>query len=60
MHCNWGWQGSYDGYFAFSVFNATMGPHFHVPDVEETRSADKYNYNHRLKIITYSAPAFVE
>ena len=55
-----GWQGSYDGYFASSVFNATMGPHFHVPDVEETRSADKHNYNHRLKIIIYSAPAFVE
>ena len=37
-----------------------MGPHFNVPDLGETRSADKHNYNHRLKIITYSAPAFVE
>lgn len=58
FHCNWGWQGRYDGYFTSSVFNVTDGPHFNNPNLGETRSDGNYNYNHHLKIITYNRPFF--
>lgn len=58
MHCNWGWEGRYDGYYTSSVFNASNGPHFNDPNWGETRSGGKYNYNHKLKIITYNRPHF--
>jgi len=25
LHCNWGWDGKYDGYFASKAFDAVKG-----------------------------------
>ncbi|MCM1151151.1 MAG: C10 family peptidase [Alistipes sp.] len=63
LHCNWGWGGDYDGYFASKVFDAknpviedkeeTEGENSDTP---ETRGENSRNYTWWFRIVTYDKP----
>jgi hypothetical protein len=43
VHCNWGWNGSRDGYYYSDAFNTNNGP--------VTRTDSPYHYQYELKMI---------
>lgn len=51
IHCNWGWDGSHNGYFLSDVLNAEQDPAFNDNDVTSTRSS---NFRYRLKTATFT------
>lgn len=57
LHCNWGWGGSYDGYFASKAFDVnkpvTEDDGFVLP---ATRGKNSKNYTWWFRIITYNKP----
>lgn len=56
MHCNWGWNGEWDGYYASKVFKIGEG----VEGVDPNCNSNSSNYGHYYKwhyrIITYDKP----
>ena len=48
VHCNWGWDGSRDGYYYSGAFNTDNGP--------EIRSDSPYHFQYNLKIIANVSP----
>lgn len=50
VHCNWGWNGSCDGYYITNVFNLSNGAP--IPD-EGTTGTSNRHYSQYLKAITY-------
>ncbi len=51
VHCNWGYSGVGNGYYASGVFTPTQGP-VQTDGYESSHSLDK-DYNVRIKHITY-------
>lgn len=49
LHCNWGWNGNYNGYFLDNVFN-TDTPAPYNDNAESTRT----NYRYLLKYATFT------
>lgn len=45
LHCNWGWDGKYDGYFAGKAFDAVKGCYLADDNaaVSQTRGANAKN-----------------
>lgn len=53
VHCDFGWQGSCNGYYASGIFKLNgSGVEYDNP----SDSGDSTNYNDYLKIITYNRP----
>lgn len=50
VHCNWGWNGSCDGYYITNVFKLNNGAP--IPD-EGTSGTSNRHYNQYLKALTY-------
>ena len=50
-HCNWGFDGDCNGYFAMDVFDMTK------PEIPDNSDAGKdYNFTLNLKMVTGIAP----
>lgn len=49
LHCNWGWNGRYNGYFLDNVFNTDEGPVYN-DNGEQTRS----HFRFKLKYATFT------
>ena len=58
LHCNWGWGGKYDGYFAGKAFDAVKGCYLAYDNaaVSQTRGANAKNYTWWFRIVTYNKP----
>ena len=58
LHCNWGWDGKYDGYFAGKAFDALKGCDLADDNaaVAQTRGANAKNYTWWFRIVTYNKP----
>lgn len=58
LHCNWGWDGKYDGYFASKAFDAVKGCYLADDNaaVSQTRGANTKNYTWWFRIVTYNKP----
>lgn len=58
LHCNWGWGGKYDGYFASKAFDAVNGRVLGDDNaaVSQTRGANTKNYTWWFRIVTYNKP----
>ncbi len=55
VHCNWGWDGSHNGYYISGVFDLNKGAT--VLEEDETSSSSVRNYDSDYcRIITYSKP----
>ena len=54
MHCNMGWSGSCDGYYASSIFRTTSTMDEEGNIIGENNN--KYNYCKNYKIVTYDKP----
>lgn len=57
VHCNWGWDGDYNGFFKNQVFD-TNNPNANYDDEiyeAETRGTSAY-YRYKLKVIKYIRP----
>ena len=53
VHCDWGWSGMCNGYFASGVFNLGGSGMLWDNNIPWTKF---YNYNWYIKIITYDKP----
>lgn len=57
LHCNWGWDGKYDGYFASKAFDAVKG--CYLAD-DNCRFADagceREEFTWWFRIVTYNKP----
>lgn len=51
IHCNWGWNGNYNGYFLSNVLNAEESPVYNDDVTPSTRSN---NFRYRLKTATFT------
>lgn len=51
IHCNWGWNGKYNGYFLSNVLNAEESPVYNDDATPATRSN---NFRYRLKTATFT------
>lgn len=58
LHCNWGWDGKYDGYFASKAFDAVNGRVLGDDGVvlPLTRGENTRNYTWWFRIVTYNKP----
>lgn len=58
VHCNWGWGGSKDGYYASKVFNTGANPvaEDNEIDFSETRGTNSNNYTWWFRLVTYNKP----
>ena len=46
MHFNWGWNGSYNGYFLAEVYNTAKGtPDDRLPEGDFSQSRSDFSYN---------------
>ncbi len=55
LHCNFGWKGSYDGYYCSGVFEIGSGPEYNqYPDSNPDLIGNHYNWWYRM--ITYDNP----
>ena len=55
LHCNFGWKGSYDGYYYSGVFEIGSGPEYNqYPDSNPDLIGNHYNWWYRM--ITYDNP----
>lgn len=56
VHCNFGWQGLCDGYYASGVFNIKEGPlELASGDPSSTSQVEK-NYDWWFRVLTYNNP----
>ena len=56
LHCNWGWNGSCNGYFASKVFDLRNGPsHVDTAYGDDNGTRNRY-YNWGAVMITYDVP----
>ncbi|MBS6099138.1 MAG: C10 family peptidase [Alistipes sp.] len=51
VHCNFGWNGTADGYYSPDQFNSFTGPTVREPDDPGGRGGTYYDQN--IKILTY-------
>ena len=57
LHCNWGWDGKYDGYFASKAFDAVKGCYLGDDGVLPlTRGENTRNYTWWFRIVIYNKP----
>lgn len=58
LHCNWGWSGRHNGYFANGAFDALKGRVMEDNEIDfsKTRSNDSRNYTWWFRIVTYNKP----
>ena len=58
LHCNWGWDGKYDGYFASKAFDAVKGCYLGDDGVvlPLTRGENTRNYTLWFRIVIYNKP----
>ena len=58
FHCNWGWDGKYDGYFASKAFDAVKGCYLGDDGVvlPLTRGENTRNYTWWFRIVIYNKP----
>lgn len=56
VHCNWGWGGASNGYYASGVFNIKDGPLEYGDYDTQDDSGNKGNYNWWFRILTYDNP----
>ena len=58
LHCNWGWDGKYDGYFASKAFDAVKGCYLGDDGVvlPLTRGENTRNYTWWFRIVIYNKP----
>lgn len=55
FHCNWGWYGAWDGYYAkHNYFPVNYREYIDVKDPGTTNSIDERCYDWGFNIITYS------
>ena len=56
LHCNFGWQGTCNGYFSRSCLNPSQGYEY---DYNYTYNPDDdHTYNWHFRVITYDLPAY--
>ena len=58
LHCNWGWSGDHNGYFASGAFDAVNGRVLGDDGVvlPLTRGENTRNYTWWFRIVTYNKP----
>ena len=58
LHCNWGWDGKYDGYFASKAFDAVKGCYLGDDGVvlPLTRGENTRIYTWWFRIVIYNKP----
>lgn len=58
LHCNWGWDGKYDGYFASKAFDAVKGCYLGDDGVvlPLTWGENTRNYTWWFRIVIYNKP----
>ena len=50
VHCNWGWNGTANGYYIAKSFNVKNGPEItDTKDVARTTSSSDYNYKYKCQ-----------
>lgn len=54
LHCNMGWGGLCNGYYASGIFDVKNG--IVIPDEKESEEAPKYNFDWWYRILTYDNP----
>lgn len=52
VHCNWGWDGDYDGYFYPGIFSKNEPAPYSAGVQLQSQGGDNYKYFYR--IITYT------
>ena len=60
LHCNWGWGGYANGYYAYKIFKPKNGAYEYEDDWEEENygnTTEPYNFKWHFRIITYSNPS---
>lgn len=53
LHCNWGWYGSHNGFYASGVFDTTQGPIAVDPEYGDDNTTGSYDFDWWYRIITY-------
>lgn len=53
LHCNWGWYGSHNGFYASGVFDTTQGPVAVDPEYGDSNTTGSYDFDWWYRIITY-------
>ena len=57
FHCNWGWFGECNGYYASQLFQVWRGPVYTDPNLDELMSYDLDNYDYDFdsgfRVLTY-------
>lgn len=56
MHCNWGWHGQWDGYYASKIFKIGEGVEGVDPNCNSNNSNYGNYYKWHYRIITYDNP----
>ena len=59
LHCNWGWDGTANGYYAYKIFNPKLGALEYEDDWEEDvlgERTEPHHYKWHFRIITYHNP----
>ena len=54
LHCNWGWEGIYNGYFSQHCLKPERAYEYDNPDEEQSRG---HRYNLHFRVITYDIPS---
>ena len=54
LHCNWGWDGSCNGYFSQHCLKPERAYEYDNPDEKQSRG---HRYNWHLRVITYDIPS---
>lgn len=57
-HCNFGWEGTADGYYLGKIFNVYQGPEFIEDDIDPylTSTEEYKNYTWWFRTVTYNNP----
>lgn len=51
LHCNWGWGGAADGYYAVGVFNTSKGPVYRDEiDTNTLKGDSHYSYDMQIRV----------
>ncbi len=54
IHCNWGWGGTANGYYAHGIFNTRQGAVEIEDDLkEDNKDRSKYDFNWFFRLLTY-------
>lgn len=54
LHCNYGWDGSCDGYYTEGIFNTLEGPERIDVECGDEENNQIYNFDTGLRMITYT------